>query len=65
MTGENNSLKEIKLYSNNYVTFVDGAKRNIIGKGKLDYLGLPSINIVLLIKGLTTHLINIGQLCNQ
>lgn len=65
MTGENNYLKEIKPYSNGYVTFSGGAKWNTSGKGKMDCTGLLSLNHVLLVKGLTTNIINIIQLYDQ
>lgn len=65
MTKERNYLKDIKLYSNNYVTFVNGAKGKIIGKGKIDYHGIPFFNHVLLVNGITTNLISISQLYDQ
>lgn len=52
-------MKDINYYFNNYVTFEYGAKRNFIEKMKLDYLGLPCLNIV----GLSTNLIK--QLFDQ
>lgn len=65
MYGEKNYLKEINPYTNIYVNFSDGGKGNIIGKGKLDYPSLPSLNDVLLVEDLTINLINISQQCNQ
>lgn len=65
MIGEKNYLKEVKHYSNNYVTFGDGVKRKITGKGKLNYLGLSTLDDVLLVESLITNLISISQLCDQ
>lgn len=65
MIGDNYYLKEVKSYTNSYVTFGDGAKGNIMGKGKLDYLGLPNLEDVMLVEGMTTNPINIIQLCDQ
>lgn len=65
MIGEKNYLKEVKSYSNNYVTFGDGVKRKITRKGKLNYLGLSTLDDVLLVKSLITNLTSISQLCDQ
>lgn len=59
--GEKNYMKDIQLYSNSYVTFGDGAKGKIRGKEKLDCLGLPCLDDMLLIKGLISNIINISQ----
>lgn len=37
----------------------------MIRKGKLEYLGLPSLNNILLVDGLTANLIRISQICDQ
>jgi hypothetical protein len=65
MTGVKNFLVNIKSYSTSYVTFGDGSKGEIKGIGKLDYPGLPSLEDILFVKGLTTNLISISQLCDQ
>lgn len=65
ITGENNYLKNIKPYSKFYVTFGDGAKGKIVGKGTLIFSDLPCLNDVLLAEGITSNLINISQLCDQ
>lgn len=65
MTKEKSYLEELQPYSNNYVTFGDGAKARIKGICKLVYYGLPSLDNVLLVEGLTINLININQLCSQ
>ncbi|MCI19830.1 gag-pol polyprotein, partial [Trifolium medium] len=65
MTEEIAYLKEVKSYSNSYVTFGDGAKGKIKGIGKLTGPDLPSLDNVLLVEGLTANLISISQLCDQ
>ena len=58
-------LVEIKSHSTSYVTFGDGAKGEIKGVAKLECSGVPKLDNVLLVKGLTTNLISISQLCDQ
>jgi hypothetical protein len=65
MTRDKKYLNEVKSYSNSYVTFNDGAKGRNRGIGKLVSPGLPSLDDVLLIEGLTTNFISIRQLCEQ
>ena len=65
MTGIKNLLVDIKSHSTSYVTFGDEAKGEIKGVGKLECSGFPTLDDVLLVKGLTTNLISISQLCDQ
>src|ERR1043165_2046615 len=65
MTGIKNLLNEVRLHTTSYVTFGDGAKGEIKGVGNLDYPGVPNLNEVLLVKGLTANLISISQLCDS
>lgn len=65
MTREKSFVLKIKPCSSGYVTFGDGAKGNVIGKGRLNYLGLLILQEVILVEGLTANLINISQLCGQ
>ena len=58
-------LIDIKSHSSSYVTFGDGAKGEIKGVGKLECSGVPKLDDVLLVKGLTANLISIIQLCDQ
>lgn len=58
-------LVDTKSYSTSYITFRDGSKGEIKGVGKLDYHGLPSLDDVLYVKGMTANLISISQLCDQ
>jgi hypothetical protein len=65
MTGVKNYLINVDAYSNSFVTFGDGAKGEIKGIGRLAHNGLPKLDDVLLVKGLTANLISISQLCDQ
>ena len=65
MTGVKEFLVNIEPCSTSYVTFGDGSKGKITGMGKLVHDGLPSLNKVLLVKGLTANLISISQLCDE
>ncbi|PNX89518.1 gag-pol polyprotein [Trifolium pratense] len=65
MTGIERYLTDVESYATNFVTFGDGAKGEIKGIGKLIDNGLPKLDSVLLVKGLTANLISISQLCDQ
>ncbi|XP_058727605.1 uncharacterized protein LOC131599176 [Vicia villosa] len=65
MTGIKNLLVDIRSHATSYVTFGDGAKGEIKGVGKLNCSGVPNLEGVLLVKGLTANLISISQLCDQ
>jgi hypothetical protein len=65
MTGVERYLKDVKGYTSSFVTFGDGAKGEILRIRKLINNELPKLENVLLVKGLTTNLISISQLCDQ
>lgn len=65
MTGERIFLTNLKLVRVGKVTFGDSVVGKIIGKGKLNFQGLPSLDDVMLVEELTANLINISQLCDQ
>lgn len=65
MTRVNKYLVDINSYSTSFITFGDGAKGEIKGVEKLVCTGLPRLDDVLLVKGLTANLISISQLCDQ
>ena len=65
MTGVNQILENVRSYTSSHVTFGDGAKGKILGVGKLVSTGLPKLDNVLLVRGLTANLISISQLCDQ
>ena len=64
MTGTREFLINIKPYKNCFVTFGDGAKAYIIGKGQLVHPGAQCLTEALLVEGLKPNLISIGQLCD-
>jgi len=65
MTGVDNYLEDVKPYVSSYVTFGGGAKGKILGIGNLVKHGMPRLDNVLLVKGLTANVISISQLCDQ
>lgn len=65
MTHNKNLLIDIIPQYTSYATFGDGTKGEIIGYGNIRSSGGPNLNGVLLVKGLTTNLISIGQLCDK
>jgi hypothetical protein len=65
MTGEDKFLVNVRSYATSFVTFGDGAKGEIVGIGNLINNGLPRLDNVLLVKGLTANFISISQLCDQ
>lgn len=65
MTDVKKFLENIKSYYVGYVTFRYGAKGEIKGVGRLACIRLPSLDNVLLVKGMTTNLISISQLCYE
>ncbi|KAG9451567.1 hypothetical protein H6P81_011532 [Aristolochia fimbriata] len=49
----------------NMVTFGDGAKGAVIGRGRLKVVGLQKLENVILVNGLKANLLSISQLCDQ
>ncbi|CAL8154408.1 unnamed protein product [Prunus armeniaca] len=47
------------------VTFGDGSKGKILGKGDVETLGLPFLKNVMLVENLQANLISISQLCDD
>ena len=47
MTGDKNFLKDYKTIDVGHVTFGDGVKGRVLGKGTLDFEGLPRLKNVL------------------
>ena len=47
------------------VMFGNGASGKMFGKGSIDKPGLPCLSDVRLVKGLSTNLISVSQLCDQ
>ncbi|XP_034199396.1 uncharacterized protein LOC117614627 [Prunus dulcis] len=47
------------------VTFGDGRKSKILGKGRIMAIGTPNLDNVLLVENLQANLINVSQLCDE
>lgn len=65
MTGSQENLEEIKKLRGGNVTFGDGRKGIIQGKGKTCSDQLPKLDNVYLVQGLKANLISISQLCDE
>ncbi|KAG9444874.1 hypothetical protein H6P81_016214 [Aristolochia fimbriata] len=65
MTGNSDLLSNISYTESGQVTFGDGGKGTITGKGTLNVDGLPRLQNVLLVQGLKANLISISQLCDE
>ena len=60
MIGVHKYLEDVRPYATSYVTFGDGAKWKIVRIGNLVKHGLPRLDDVLLVKGLTVNLISMS-----
>ena len=47
------------------MTFGNGEKRKVVGKGTLNVEGLPNLTKVFLVEGLKANLVSISQLCDE
>ena len=65
MTGDRSLFKVFESKKCVNVTFGDGRKSQIKGKGIISLLGLPDIANVLYVEGLRVNLLSISQICNQ
>ena len=65
MTGDKSLFSEFTEYLGGEVTFGDGVKSKVVGKGKIEMTGFPVLNNVLYVKGLKANLISISQLCDD
>ena len=65
MTGDQSLFKFFKSKKGGNVTFGDGSKSQIKGKGIIFLPGLPNIANVLYVKGLRVNLLSISQICDQ
>ena len=65
MTGDRSLFKVFESKRGGNVTFGDGSKSQIKGKGIIFLLGLPDIANVLYVKGLRVNLLSISQICDQ
>ena len=64
MTGDSSLLVDIKPCFEGHVTFGDGVKARIVGKGHLEVPGVSCLKEALLVEGLTANLLSISQLCD-
>lgn len=65
MTGDKSFVLDIQPCNFGHVTFGDGAKGRVVGKGRLNYPSLAILKEVILVEGLIVNLISISQLCDQ
>ena len=65
MTGDCNLFKNFESKKGCNVTFSDGRKSQIKGKGIISLLGLPDIANVLYVEGLRVNLLSISQICDK
>ena len=65
MTGDRSLSKVFKSKKGGNVTFGDGRKSHIKGKGINSLQGLPDIANVLYVEGLKVNLLSISQICDQ
>ena len=65
MTRNRFLFKAFKSKKGGNVTFGDGSKSQIKGKGTISLLGLPDIANMLYVEGLRVNLLSISQICNQ
>ena len=65
MTRDRSLFKVFKSKKGGNVTFGDGSKSQIKGKGIISLPGLPDIANVLCVEGLRVNLLSISQICDQ
>ena len=65
MTGDRSLFKVFEFKKGGNVTFGDGSKSQIKGKGIISLPGLPDIANVLYVEGQRVNLLSISQICDQ
>ena len=65
MSGDRSLFKTVEEYKCGTVTFGDGGKADIVGKGEIDIPGLPVLREVLFVDGLKANLLSISQMCDN
>ena len=65
MIGDRSLFKVFEPKKGGEVTFGDGSKSQIKGKGIISLPGLPDIANVLYVEGLRVNLLSISQICDQ
>ena len=64
-SGDRSLFAKVEKYDGGLVTFRDGKKSRVIGKGTIGTLGNPTLNDVLLVDGLKANLLSISQICDS
>lgn len=65
MTGDDTKLTNRTDFLGGKVLFGDGVSAQIINKGKLQEKGLPTLEKILLVKGLKVNLLSKSQFCDS
>ncbi|KAK1558510.1 hypothetical protein Q3G72_003173 [Acer saccharum] len=65
MTGNKSFFETLVMEKGGNVTFGDGSKRNVVGKGTISVPGLPSLSNALYVDGLKANLISISHLSDE
>ncbi|KAF5462373.1 hypothetical protein F2P56_018390, partial [Juglans regia] len=65
MSGDKSLFKTVEEYKCGTVTFGDGGKADIIGRGEIEIPGLPVLREVLFVDGLKANLLSISQMCDN
>ncbi|KAK0584868.1 hypothetical protein LWI29_020042 [Acer saccharum] len=65
MTGNKSFFETLVMEEGGNVTFGDGSKRNVVGKGTISVPGLPSLSNALFVDGLKANLISISHLSDE
>ena len=65
MTGDCSLFKVLESKKGENVTFGDGSKSQIKGKGTISLPGLPDITNMLYVEGLRVNLLSVSQICDQ
>jgi hypothetical protein len=65
MTGDKTLFQELKEGRGGNITYGDGSKSKVIGKGSVEIPGAPTPQEVLYVEGLKANLLSISQFCDQ
>ncbi|KAK0583521.1 hypothetical protein LWI29_037786 [Acer saccharum] len=65
MTGNKSFFETLVMEEGGYVTFGDGSKKKVVGKGSISVPGLPSLSDALFVDGLKANLISISHLSDE
>ncbi|KAK0600398.1 hypothetical protein LWI29_014530 [Acer saccharum] len=65
MTGNKSFFETLVMEEGGYVTFGDGSKKKVVGKGTISVPGLPSLSDALFVDSLKANLISISHLSDE